>query len=182
MMPTALWLGTREYSGVWLHGGERGRFSEREVFGFLGDGRMAVLSEATRRYGSEHDGSRVLSPPWYRDRFVHWAIGFIHFWSRYRGDFVLERSRPGQGDVWCGVEGCPSPYVTIVQVAPVAFHRLDPSVGRESSEANGELSRAIRPHWGAFLTGERMAARRQNRDGGGTEEEGVWSNGSGQVS
>ena len=165
MMPAAIWLGTREYAGVWLHGGERGRFAEREVFGFLGDGRMSVLSEAMRLYGREMGAGTVLSAPWYRNYFMHWAINFMHFWSRYRGELVLTRSRPGQDMLWCEVVGCPYPYVTITQVAAIARQRLDPNVGREVREPVGDLGRSIRPQWGAYLTGERVAARNLNRDG-----------------
>ena len=172
MMLAAIWLGTREYAGVWLHGGERGRFAECEVFGFLGDGRMSVLSEAMRLYGREMGAGTVLSAPWYRNYFMHWAISFMHFWLRYRGELVLTRSRPGQDMSWCEVEGCPYPYVTITQVAAIARDRLDPNVGREIREPVGNLGRSIRPQWGAYLT--RLEVRNDRRNEGGGAEEGVW--------
>ena len=171
MMPTARRVGEHKYFGVWLHGGELGPFMERE---FLGDDRMATLSEAARAYGSEHDGGRAPSPPWYRSNFVHWAITFIHFWSRFRGDFVLERSQPGEDTAWCGVEGCPYPYVTAFQVAPVPFRRLDPNAARETRETEGNLRRSTRPHWSTFIYGDGLAAMntRRNVDEGATED--VW--------
>ena len=132
LLPVALWLGTREYSGVWLHGGG-GRFGEHEVFGFLGDERMVTLCDAMRVYGG--GGLGRLSMAWYRNQFVHWAINFLHFWSQNRGEFILGRSRPGQEMSWCGREGCPYPYVTVSQIGSAEHAYLDQDVAKESREA-----------------------------------------------
>jgi hypothetical protein len=37
LMPVAIWLGTREYAGIWVHGEGAGWFWEQETLGFLGD-------------------------------------------------------------------------------------------------------------------------------------------------
>ena len=171
MMPAAIWLGMCEYAGVWLHGGKCGRFVECEVFRFLGDGRMSVLSEAMRLYGCEMGAGTVLSAPWYRNYFTHWAISFMHFWSCYRGELVLTRSCPGQDMLWCEVEGCPYPYVMITQVAAITRDCLDPNVGQEVREPVGNLGRSIRPQWGAYLT--RLEVRNDRHNKGEGAEGGV---------
>jgi len=63
------------------------------------------------------------------------------------------------------VEGCLYLYVTITQVAAIAYSRLDQGVARESREAGPVLSRSIRPQWGAYLYEERVVERSVNRDG-----------------
>ena len=171
MMPLTTWLGTREYAGVWLHGSGR-RYSDREAFGFLGDGRTALLSEAMRIYGR---GSRMTrtgawSASWYRDRFVHWAINLIHFRTQSQAEIVLELSGVNQANSWCGLAGCPYPYVTLFQVAAVPFARLDHDVGRETCGWSREMYHNVRPRWGAFLA-SRPEPVRLNRDGDDVEEE-----------
>ena len=177
LMPTAIWLGAREYGGIWLHGGGGGRYDEREVFGFLGDGRLVVLSEAAGVFWGGSYSGRVFGAFWYRNRFMHWAINLVRFWSRNRVEFVMEQSRQGQETMWCGLEGCPYPYVTMSPVGLTAYEHLDQSMARESRVAEIEIRRDIRPQWGAFVTDRRPVVRNLNRDGDEAVEEENFGNG-----
>jgi len=78
-MPTAIWLGVREYGGIWLHGGGGGCYDEWEVFGFLGDGRLVVLSEAAGVFWGGSYTGRVFGAFWYCNCFMHWAINLVCF-------------------------------------------------------------------------------------------------------
>jgi len=129
-----------------------GCYDEWEVFGFLGDGRLAVLSEAARVFWGGSYTGRVFRAFWYCNRFMHWAINLVHFWSWNRVEFMMEQSRQGQETMWCGLEGCPYPYVTMSQVGMTAYEHLDQSMARESRVAEIEIRCDIRPQWGVFLT------------------------------
>jgi hypothetical protein len=37
LMPSAIWLGTREYAGIWLHSKGGGRYQDGEVMGSFGE-------------------------------------------------------------------------------------------------------------------------------------------------
>jgi hypothetical protein len=52
LMSSAIWLGMREYTGIWLHGEGAGRFRERETLGFLGDSRMSVINSSMAIFGT----------------------------------------------------------------------------------------------------------------------------------
>ena len=99
------------------------------MYGFLGGGRVALLSEATSVDGGGLRVTRATgawSAAWYREHFTHWVIHIVHFSSRTRAAFVPERSRSGQRS-----EGCPYPYVTLYQV--VSYARLDQDTSLETS-------------------------------------------------
>ena len=115
LMPVAIWLGTREFAGVWTHG-SRPRFGTDEIFGFLGDGQLVVLADAMAIYGLEPSPGVAWSPGWYRDNFVHWALHYVRLPSSTINSIVWERSRPSQELTWCGVADCPYPYVTVGSV------------------------------------------------------------------
>lgn len=174
MMPLAIWLGTREYAGVWLHGAGR-RYSDREMFGFLGDGRTALISEAMNIYGNESRTrrTRAWNAAWYRNYFTHWAISLIHFKTRSREEIELRRSGEGQQNAWCGLAGCPYPYVTVSQVAVVPYARLDHDVGKEVCGWSTDVHHDLRPRWGAYVV-NRPEPTNLNRDGEEVVEDGMW--------
>ena len=74
--------------------------------------------------------------------------------------------------LWCKVEGCLYPYVTITQVAAITHDCLDPNVGSEIWEPVGNLGRSIRLQWGMYLTRLEVRNDRHNEREGA--EEGVW--------
>ena len=141
LMPIALWLGTREYGGIWRHGGAE-TFEAQEVMGTLGDGRMSALSDALSVYGVHSAGS-TLRPPWYRDKFVEWAeeIANLAVLPDLTKHTTLSRAN------WCGLRGCPYPYVTEQILAPRAEHpgRL---VLKERIYPAHVYERMLYPRWG----------------------------------
>jgi len=78
LMLVAMWLGVREYGGVWRHGGDEGRYADTERLGGIGDGRMTVLSDTLSVYGFNTVVGPVLRPVWYRDKFIEWADEIAH--------------------------------------------------------------------------------------------------------
>jgi hypothetical protein len=50
MLLAAIWLGKREYSGIWTFGGCN-RFQDLEVFGALRDGRANAVFDTLAVYG-----------------------------------------------------------------------------------------------------------------------------------
>ena len=66
-MPLALWLGVREYGGIWNHGGGEERFEARERLGAIGDSRLSALSNTLSVYGAGATEWGALRPAWYRD-------------------------------------------------------------------------------------------------------------------
>ena len=51
LMPIALWLGVREYRGIWRAEGGGGEFDESERLGLIGDNRMVAVSDVLSVYG-----------------------------------------------------------------------------------------------------------------------------------
>ena len=116
LMPIALWLGVREYGGIWEYGGDEGGFGKNEFQGFMGDGRMSAVADALTVYGLNPAGSTI-RPPWYRDKFVEWAEEI----ARLAVLPDLKKHSPFRHQDWCGLRGCPYPYVTERIVAPNAL-------------------------------------------------------------
>ena len=113
-VPVAIWLGTREFAGVWTHG-SRPRFGTDEIFGFLGDGRLAVLADAMAVYGLGPSRGVAWSPGWCRDNFVHWALNYVRPPSatinsivRKRSPSLHQRAGPHSGYSSLGPRGPPS--------------------------------------------------------------------------
>lgn len=151
LMPAAIWLGTREYAGVWLHGGTGTRYGDRETFGMLGDSRLVTLGEAMRIFGINLEEGVVWRPHWYWDHFEHWTVNFTRYVRDARPTLEMENTRPWQEMSWLGLVGCPYPYVT-ASWDRVTLEFLDnPSVERVS-RSQTPVARSLRPRWGAYLT------------------------------
>ena len=108
--PAALWLGTREYAGIWRHGSGEGRFRDLEIFGALGDGRTTALFDALAVYGTRVDYEPTWRLLWYRDNFVDWAAEIL----RRPNLPILARHNPDDRVNWCGLQSCPYPYASRV--------------------------------------------------------------------
>ena len=169
-MPVALWLGVREFAGVWINE-SRPRIGRDEVFSFLGDARLAVLADAMTIYGLEPSRGVAWSPGWYRDNFVHWALQYVRLPAATIESIVFTDSRrtPTQELSWCGVAGCPYPYVTVGAVRLSSPSNIDPNATRESRSP--EINpRTIRPQWGAYVHGPSMV--NQSRETNGVSDSG----------
>jgi hypothetical protein len=113
LMLVAIWLGTQEYAGIWVQGEGAGWFRERETLGFLGDSQMSALNSSMAIFGAPLQTQCVWCPTWYRSNFIAWAEEVVRVHGRTERPFNLAWSRPGQGVAWCGVLGCPYPYITV---------------------------------------------------------------------
>jgi hypothetical protein len=135
MLPAAIWLGKREYSGIWTFGG-RNRFRDLEVFGALGDGRANAVFDALAVYGQVGQSLPSWRPFWYRDGFTDWAREIL---QRSNVPDLL-RHDPESRVHWCGLRCCPYPYVmsgtTLEEPTPDPF-----------------VTRSLFPWWGAHLRG-----------------------------
>jgi hypothetical protein len=149
LMPIALWLGVREYGGIWKHGGGEGRFGDEEMMGTLGDGRMTAIADALSVYGLNTAAGTTLRPPWYRDRFVEWAeeMAKLPVLPDLQKHTSLLRSN------WCGLRGCSYPYVTDRILAPTAQvpGRI---VLKESIYPAHVYERMLYPKWGVTKRNE----------------------------
>ena len=113
-MPPALWLGVREYGGILHHGGGKERFEARERLGAIGESHLSALSNTLSVYGAGAMDWGVLRPAWYRGQFLEWAEEIARLWVL----LVLDRHNPIRRRDWCGLVGCPYPYVTDQILAP----------------------------------------------------------------
>ena len=116
LMPITLWLGVREYGGIWRHGGGDGQYEGQEWLGFLGDNRMMALSDAMTVYSINHAAGLVLQPTWYCDCFVEWAeeIAGMLVMPDVTNHMSIIRSN------WCGRSGCLYPFITQHIFTPTA--------------------------------------------------------------
>ena len=65
MSAVNLWLGVREYGGIWRHGGVDGRYEEHERLGAIGKNWMPALADALSVYGLRTAAGATLRPSWY---------------------------------------------------------------------------------------------------------------------
>jgi hypothetical protein len=92
----------------------------------------------------------VWCPTWYCSNFIAWAEEVVHVHGQTERPFNLVWSRLGQGVAWCGVLGCPYPYITVGSGSTLLLLESN----RELCElARGEY-RGFNPRWGAYLTDE----------------------------
>ena len=172
LMPVALWLGVREYSGIWQLGGGigrgdvLGRFETGEVMGHLADGRGEAFRAALWEFRRGYREEVVHVPIWYEDAFVHWAVRMLTIWEGTPHANRLLLSRPEQWSSWCGLAGCPYPYVTTANFdmdGAIAAPDDVFVISRQPVQGN---YRFINPRWGAFVVDRSLAAR------GGRDENG----------
>ena len=149
LMPAVLWLGTRDYTGVWRHGGGEGRFRKLEIFGALGNSRTSVLYNVLLVYGTAVQNEPVWRPMWYRDNFNDWAAEILrlpHLPS-------LARHNLDERGHWCGVLWCPYPYVT--KIMDPQHNLLVPEnvtvLQNEDPSPRDHNWRILNPRWGAYL-------------------------------
>lgn len=166
LMPIALWLAIREYGGIWRHGGGEGKFSEVEFFGSLGESRMPSVVDALTVYGLNVAADTTLRPPWYRDRFVEWGEEIANLAvlpDLKRHSSLLRRD-------WCGLRGCPYPYVTERVIAPT---RKVPGrqIFKERVFPAYVYERMLYPRWGPT---RRDANEAQVEEEEEEEDEGMW--------
>jgi hypothetical protein len=165
LMPLALWLGVREYGGIWEHGGGEGRFGAQETLGSIGDGRLTAMADVMSIYSFNVAAGPVLRPAWYRNRFVQWAEEVVELpeLPDIRNHHPLIRSR------WCGRVGCPYPFVTQLVVVP-GVHMPGQMMISSSSPTHMSIY-MMDPRWGAELrtTTERQEEGIERED----EEEGI---------
>ena len=146
LSPLALWLGIREYGGIWRHGGGEGRFEDNERLGAIGDGRLSALSDTFSVYGGGTTVWGAMRPVWYRDQFVEWADEISRLWVLP----VLDRHNPILQRNWCGLIGCPYPYVTERILAPT-HGSPGVQVIAENPLPTHVYDRLLYPRWGAHL-------------------------------
>ena len=148
-MPAALWLGVREYTGIWFHGSIGGCFSDHEVHSYLGDSCLAVLSNAIGLFSVGAHLGAAWRLVWYWGNFMHWAVNLVDYTQQRNVEFVMELRRRGQEMGWCELEGCPYLYVTRQLYGFQSTNILNPEVVRVSRVPKAGDYRSIRPHWGA---------------------------------
>ena len=142
LMPVALWLGVREYGGIWEYGGDERGFEKKEFLGVVGDGRLTAIADALTVYGLNPAGS-TLRPPWYRDRFVEWA-------EEIAGLAVLpdlKKHSPLLRKDWCGLRGCPYPYATD-RIGPPSAVIPGRQILKEPAVPAHVYERMLYPKWG----------------------------------
>jgi len=146
LMPVALWLGVSEYGGVWRHSGGKSQYRDEEQLGGIGDNCMSALSDALSVYGLSTASGSVLRPAWYRDRFVEWAEEMANMMvlpNLRNHNSVLRTS-------WCGLVGCPYPYVTERILVPIPTIP-GPQIVKEDPSLGHVYKHMLYPRWGASL-------------------------------
>ena len=96
LIPVAIWLGTREYAGVWLHGGADGLFDSKETFAILGNSRMSSIHAAMAVFYQGLQTQGVWWPQWYQDNFKHCVIMLVEFFGYTTQSIFPFNSGPGQ--------------------------------------------------------------------------------------
>ena len=149
LIPVVLWLGTREYAGIWRHGGGEGRFRDLEIFGALGDSCNTALFKALAVYGTRVDYEPTWRPMWYRDNFVDWAAEIL----RCSNLLILTRHNPENRVNWCSLLSCPYPYASRVAPPNPALTLLRHVLVIEEEDPSPRLSnlRLMNPRWGVYL-------------------------------
>lgn len=150
LMPIALWLGVREYGGIWRYGGGEGKFGDEEMMGSLGDKRMSTIADALTVYGLCPTAGTTLRPPWYRDCFVEWAEEVVKFGALPD----LTQHTTALGAHWCGKRNFPYPYVTERIIGP-GVESLGRHVVKERANPAHVYDRMLYPAWGPYRRDER---------------------------
>ena len=147
LVPVAIWLGTRKLAGIWRFGGGIEHFRDVEVFGAIGDSRSAALFDALTVYSVAGENHPSWRPFWYRDRFNAWAQEILQLprLPNIRNHSIEWR------DNWCGMVGCPYPYVSTALGAEVGVHNLPSFIAKEDPSPGPNVNRMCFPHWGAHL-------------------------------
>ena len=149
LIPVAMWLGTREYVGIWRHGGGEGRFCNLEIFRALGDGHNTALFEVLAVYGTRVDCELTWHLMWYCDNFVDWATEILH----HSNLLICTRHNLEDKVNWCGSLSCPYPYALKIVPPNPALTLPKHILVIEAEDPVPWLSnlRLMNPCWGAYL-------------------------------
>ena len=126
--------------------------------GDVGDLRGAVFMSAMDTFQRGYREEVVRVPIWYHDEFMHWAWRVMSGWVRSPTPIQPLLSRPDQSWSWCGIAGCPYPYVTTGSFSSDSARRAPvetPVVSRSPISGN---YRTMRPRWGAFIVDRSLGA------------------------
>jgi hypothetical protein len=160
LMLATLWLGMHEYGGIWWHRSSNMPFAITEELGFLGDVHMMAIHKVLKSYckGEMEWKELTWCLPWYHTEFDDWVEEVVAVEKDNR-PFKLETHHLGQEN-WCGVRGCPYPYVPDIKVFvldPRVMHRGIVNDKKmvmtymESCMPNFPGLQQIYPRWGAYL-------------------------------
>lgn len=144
LVPVAVWLGTREFAGIWRFGAGGEHFKDVEVLGAIGDSKSSALFDALSVYNVAGENTPSWRPFWYRDRFNAWASEILHLPHLPN----VGRHCAATRENWCGQEGCSYPYVSTRRIT------ADGDVGveeREDPSPGPYVNRVCFPRWGAHL-------------------------------
>ena len=117
LMPTALWMGMREFGGTWREAIEDNGVNPKGRFQFLRDYKNEAILDVLTCRGSRSSSSHTWKPNWYRSEFVEWAQDVLRSPSLPN----LARHDPAMRAEWCGVPNCPYPYATESYHPPPEF-------------------------------------------------------------
>jgi hypothetical protein len=164
LMPLAIWLGTREYAGIWLHSEGGGCYQDGEVMGSFGESKLKAVYESIAVYSGAFQAQHVWCPPWYRNRFVEWALEVAAVQATIDEFIMVSRSQPGQELDWCRIAGCPYPYVTERVEVRQEGDELVREVVKESRGHIRHYAHRIYPRWGAYLLSDNVVMEDLDRE------------------
>jgi hypothetical protein len=149
IVPVALWLGMREFGGIWHFGRTAAEYKDHETHGVLGDHKGVAIFDNLSIYGLGAATGPVWRPLWYRSNFVDWAKEILLMPNLPN----IARHSPNERENWCGVLRCPYPYVSEYHPPSPGF--LLPKtvviVKKESPSPLPFNGRVFLPRWGAHL-------------------------------
>jgi len=108
LIPTALWLGMKEFGGFWRELNEEIIVIPRDRFQFLRDYKNEAILDALTVRGSGPSSERTWRPSWYRSEFIEWANDLLKVPKLPNP----AKHDPTSRDDWCGVPNCPYPYAS----------------------------------------------------------------------
>lgn len=107
LMPNALWLGMREFGGIWGPGVTENLYNPNERYHFLRKYKNEALLDVLTIRGTATTTGPEWKPIWYRDEFVDWAQEIARMSTLPNVSLHSAKRREN----WCGLEKCPYPYV-----------------------------------------------------------------------